>query len=194
MNNNSSEINFILNNIKKYYLVFILFNILILIGFTFFYLKTYEIKNEKVNIKFITTEFPFVTDIKSNIDNYISFKTDYDYDTDSSTILSNWPYKIDIDELNNEMNIFFDQYGMRLYSLIEKVDNLNENQELIKTINSINHYFQLVDFYKSPFMISEKEYIHKYNSLNYLTIIFSLIIFMNFFLYILILIKNNLIK
>ena len=72
MNNNFSEINFILNNIKKNYLIFIFFNILILVGFVFFYLKTYEIKNEKVNIKFITTDFPFITDIKYDINNFIN--------------------------------------------------------------------------------------------------------------------------
>lgn len=194
MNNNLSEINFILNNIKKNYLIFIFFNILILVGFVFFYLKTYEIKNEKVNIKFITTEFPFITDIKYDIHNYISFKTNYEYDPSSSSLSTNWPHKIDLDELNNELNIFFDQYSLKLYSLIEKADNLKENQALLTTINSINHYFQLIEFYNSPFKISEKEYSHKYNSLNYLTIIFSLLMFLNFILYIFILIKNYFIK
>jgi len=194
MNNSSSEISFILNNIRKNILFFIFFNILVLVGFVFFYLKTFEIQDEKVNVKFITTEFPFITDIKYDIQNYISFKTNYEYDTSSSTISTNWPYKIDLDELNNELNIFFDQYSLKLYSLIDKANNLKENQELLTTINSINHYFQLVDFYESPFKISEKGYTYKYNSFNYLTIIFSLLIFMNFFLYIFILIKNNFIK
>ena len=107
---------------------------------------------------------------------------------------SNWPYKIDMDEINKEMNIFFDQYSMKLNSLIDKSNNLKENQELVTTLNSIDHYFQLVDLYKSPFKISEKFYTHKYKPLNYLSIIFSLIIFMNFFLYIFILLKNNLTK
>lgn len=194
MNNNFSEINFILNNIKKNYLIFIFFNILILVGFVFFYLKTYEIKNEKVNIKFITTDFPFIADIKYDINNFISFKTTYVYDPSSSTISTNWPYKIDVDKINKEMNIFFDQYSMKLNSLMDKSNKLKENHELVTTLNSIDHYFQLVDLYKSPFKISEKFYTHKYKPLNYLSIIFSLLIFMNFFLYIFILLKNNLTK
>ena len=194
MNNYSSEINLILSNIKKHYLIFIFFNILILVGFVFFYLKTYEIKNEKIIIKFITTEFPFITDIKYDVYNYISFKTNYNYDPSSSTLSANWPYKIDKDEINKEMNIFFDQYSMKLNSLIDKANKLKENQELVTTLNSINHYFQLVDLYKSPFKISEKIYTHKYKPLNYLSIIFSLLIFMNFFLYIFIMLKNNLTK
>ena len=125
MNNNSPEINIILNNIKKHYLVFILFNILILIGFFLFYYKTYEIKNEKVNIKFITSEFPLITNFNINFYHFINFKTDYEYATDNSSISSNWPNVIDLDELHNEINIYFDQYNVQLYSFLDKANTIS---------------------------------------------------------------------
>ena len=194
MKKKSSELLLIINNIKKNYLTFISINLMILLSFTLFLFKTHEIKDEVIHIKFVTTEFSVILSIDKELYNYISFKTNYNYDLDRSTIISTHPEKINSEYLEEEINIFFDQYSMMLNSLLEATTSINKDQEFITTLNSIDHYFKIVDLYESPFKLSEKTSKYRYNFLNYLTIIFSLIIFINFFSYILILIKNNLYK
>ena len=72
-------------------------------------------------------------------------------------------------------------------SILQLKNSIKDDQLQAQTTNSINFYFQKIKLFDRVYKLENIHSKYKYNATNYLTIIFSLFLFLNFFLYVLIL-------
>ncbi len=180
----NNEFKTILDKVKKNLILFIFFNILTVISFFYFYENTKTIKNDYMSIKFVTDDFPTVTNMLENFKFYIEFVTDYDLDVQNRTFISSQNNIIDKNEIVNNLDSYMDNYHN---SILQLKNSIKDDQLQAQTTNSINFYFQKIKLFDRVYKLENIHSKYKYNATNYLTIIFSLFLFLNFFLYVLIL-------
>ena len=179
-----SEFQIILKNIKDKLVFFISLNVLVLISFFFFYENTKTIKNEFIPIKLVTDDFPTVTDMMFNLKFYIEFVTDYELDVANRTFTSSANKTLSKNEIYEYLDEYMDNYHNSVLSLKESI---SDNELQAQVTNSIDFYFQKIKLFDRVYKLGDIYSKYKYEPINYLTIIFSLIIFFNFFLYLIIL-------
>ena len=179
-----SEFQIILKNIKDKLVFFISLNVLVLISFFYFYENTKTIKNEFIPIKLVTDDFPTVTDMMYNIKFYIEFVTDYELDVANRTFTSSANKTLSKNEIYEYLDEYMDNYHNSVISLKESI---RDNELQAQVSNSIDFYFQKIKLFDRVYKLGDIYSKYKYEPINYLTIIFSLILFFNFFLYIIIL-------
>ncbi len=179
-----SEFQIILKNIKDKLVFFISLNVLVLISFFFFYENTKTIKNEFIPIKLVTDDFPTVTDMMFNLKFYIEFVTDYELDVANRTFTSSANKTLSKNEIYEYLDEYMDNYHNSVLSLKESI---SDNELQAQVTNSIEFYFQKIKLFDRVYKLGDIYSKYKYEPINYLTIIFSLIIFFNFFLYLIIL-------
>ena len=180
----NNEIKIILDNVKKNLILFIFFNILIVISFFYFYENTKTIKNDHISIKLVTDDFPTVTNMLENFKFYIEFVTNYELDVPNRRFISTQNNIIDKIEIINYLDSYMDNYHN---SILELKNSIKDNKLQAQTTNSIDFYFQKIKLFDRVYKLENIHSKYKYNATNYLTIIFSLFLFLNFFLYVLIL-------
>lgn len=180
----NKEIKTILDNVKKNLILFIFFNILIVISFFYFYENTKTIKNDHISIKLVTDDFPTVTNMLENFKFYIEFVTNYELDVSNRRFISTQNNIIDKIEIINYLDSYMDNYHN---SILELKNSIKDNKLQAQTTNSIDFYFQKIKLFDRVYKLGNINSKYKYNATNYLTIIFSLFLFLNFFLYLLIL-------
>lgn len=180
----NNEIKTILDNVKKNLILFIFFNILIVISFFYFYENTKTIKNDHISIKLVTDDFPTVTNMLENFKFYIEFVTNYELDVSNRRFISTQNNIIDKIEIINYLDSYMDNYHN---SILELKNSIKDNKLQAQTTNSIDFYFQKIKLFDRVYKLGNINSKYKYNATNYLTIIFSLFLFLNFFLYLLIL-------
>ena len=179
-----SEFQIIFKNIKDKLVFFISLNVLVLISFFFFYENTKTIKNEFIPIKLVTDDFPTVTDMMFNLKFYIEFVTDYELDVANRTFTSSANKTLSKNEIYEYLDEYMDNYHNSVLSLKESI---SDNELQAQVTNSIEFYFQKIKLFDRVYKLGDIYSKYKYEPINYLTIIFSLIIFFNFFLYLIIL-------
>ncbi len=179
-----SEFQIIIKNIRDKLVFFILLNVLVLISFFYFYENTKTIKNEFIPIKLVTDDFPTVTDMMYNIKFYIEFVTDYELDVANRTFTSSANKALSKNEIYEYLDEYMDNYHNSVISLKESI---SDNELQAQVTNSIDFYFQKIKLFDRVYKLGDIYSKYKYEPINYLTIIFSLIIFFNFFLYLIIL-------
>ena len=179
-----SEFQIIIKNIRDKLVFFISLNVLVLISFFYFYENTKTIKNEFIPIKLVTDDFPTVTDMMYNIKFYIEFVTDYELDVANRTFTSSTNKALSKNEIYEYLDEYMDNYHNSVISLKESI---SDNELQAQVTNSIDFYFQKIKLFDRVYKLGDIYSKYKYEPINYLTIIFSLIIFFNFFLYLIIL-------
>ena len=179
-----SEFQIIIKNIRDKLVFFISLNVLVLISFFYFYENTKTIKNEFIPIKLVTDDFPTVTDMMYNIKFYIEFVTDYELDVANRTFTSSANKALSKNEIYEYLDEYMDNYHNSVISLKESI---SDNELQAQVTNSIDFYFQKIKLFDRVYKLGDIYSKYKYEPINYLTIIFSLIIFFNFFLYLIIL-------
>ena len=179
-----SEFQIILKNIKDKLVFFISLNVLVLISFFFFYENTKTIKNEFIPIKLVTDDFPTVTDMMYNFKFYIEFVTDYELDVANRTFTSSVNKTLSKNEIYEYLDEYMDNYHNSVISLKESI---RDNELQAQVTNSIDFYFQKIKLFDRVYKLGDIYSKYKYEPINYLTIIFSLILFFNFLLYLIIL-------
>ena len=188
----NNEFKTIFNNVKKNLILFIFFNILIVISFLYFYENTKTIKNDQMPIKLVTDDFPTVTNMLENFKFYIEFVTNYELDVPNRRFISTQNNIIDKIEITNFLDSYMDNYHN---SIVQLKKSIKDDKLQAQTTNSIDFYFQKIKLFDRVYKLGNINSKYKYNATNYLTIIFSLFLFLNFFLYLLILtieyLKNN---
>lgn len=187
----NNELKTILVNVKKNLILFIFFNILIVISFFYFYENTKTIKNDHISIKLVTDDFPTVTNMLENFKFYIEFVTNYELDVSNKRFTSSQNNNIDKIEITNLLDSYMDNYHN---SIVQLKNSIKDNKLEAQTINSIDFYFQKINLFDRVYKLGDTHSKYKYNAINYLTLIFSLFLFLNFFLYVLILIIEYLKK
>ncbi len=180
-----SEFQTILDNIKKKFIFFILLNVLIIISFFYFYESTKTIKSDNLSIKLVTDDFPTVSNMLDNFKFYIEFVTDYELDVSNKTFISNGEKPINKNEIFKTLDEYMDNYHN---SILHLKESISDNKSEVQTANSIDFYFQKINLFDRVYKLGDIYPKYKYKPINYLTIIFSLLLFFNFFLYVLILI------
>ena len=187
----NNELKTILVNVKKNLILFIFFNILIVISFFYFYENTKTIKNDHISIKLVTDDFPTVMNMLENFKFYIEFVTNYELDVSNKRFTSSQNNNIDKIEITNLLDSYMDNYHN---SIVQLKNSIKDNKLEAQTINSIDFYFQKINLFDRVYKLGDTHSKYKYNAINYLTLIFSLFLFLNFFLYVLILIIEYLKK
>ena len=187
----NNELKTILVNVKKNLILFIFFNILIVISFFYFYENTKTIKNDHISIKLVTDDFPTVMNMLENFKFYIEFVTNYELDVSNKRFISSQNNNIDKIEITNLLDSYMDNYHN---SIVQLKNSIKDNKLEAQTINSIDFYFQKINLFDRVYKLGDTHSKYKYNAINYLTLIFSLFLFLNFFLYVLILIIEYLKK
>lgn len=180
-----SEFQTILDNIKKKFIFFILLNVLIITSFFYFYESTKTIKSDNLSIKLVTDDFPTVTNMLDNFKFYIEFVTDYELDVSNKTFISNGEKTINKNEIFKALDEYMDNYHN---SILHLKESISDNKSEVQIANSIDFYFQKINLFDRVYKLGDIYPKYKYKPINYLTIIFSLFLFFNFFLYVLILI------
>lgn len=183
-----TELEIILNNIKKKLIFFILLNVIILSSFFYFYESTKNIKNEQVSIKLVTDDFPTVTKMLENFKFYIEFVTDYELIVEDRIISSLGNKTINKNEIIGYLDKYMENYH---YSIINLNESIKDNELQAETSNSIDFYFIKVNLFDRVYKLGDVYSMYKYKPINYLTIIFSLFLFLNFFLYVLFLVIEH---
>jgi len=179
-----SEFQTILYNIKKKLILFIFLNVLILISFFHFYENTKNIKNDFISIKLVTDEFPTVSDMMVNLKFYIEFVTDYELDVANKTFSSNGNKILNRNEIFEYLDEYMNNYHNSILNLNESI---TDNKSQAQVSNSIDFYFQKINIFDRVYKLGDVYSKYKYEPMNYLTIVFSLFLFFNFLLYLLIL-------
>ncbi len=178
----NKELNIIITNIKTYLIFFIILNILILTMFFYFYENTKNIKNEHIPIKLVTDDFPTVPDMLDNFKFYIEFVTDYTLDVQNRVFISSGNDPIDKEEITN----YLDNYMSNYHNSINQLKDSIQIYEINDQTTSIEFYFETIKLFDRVYKLEDTYLFYKYKPINYLTILFSLIVFLNFFLYLLI--------
>ncbi len=179
-----SEFQTILYNVKKKFILFIFLNVLILISFFHFYENTKNIKNDFISIKLVTDEFPTVSDMMVNLKFYIEFVTDYELDVANKTFSSNGNKILNRNEIFEYLDEYMNNYHNSILNLNESI---TDNKSQAQVSNSIDFYFQKINIFDRVYKLGDVYSKYKYEPMNYLTIVFSLFLFFNFLLYLLIL-------
>ena len=179
-----SEFQTILYNVKKKLILFIFLNVLILISFFHFYENTKNIKNDFISIKLVTDEFPTVSDMMVNLKFYIEFVTDYELDVANKTFSSNGNKILNRNEIFEYLDEYMNNYHNSILNLNESI---TDNKSQAQVSNSIDFYFQKINIFDRVYKLGDVYSKYKYEPMNYLTIVFSLFLFFNFLLYLLIL-------
>jgi len=187
-----NEITIIISNIKKYFISYLIVNILTL-GFSFYFIKqTKDIKTEFISIKLVTDDFPDVEFMLENIKSYIEFTTDYKLDLNGKSITNSSVGPINISILEEVINKYIDNYHDHITSIRSSIKHIPNEQ---KAVSAIDFYFEKIKPFDQIFKLSDSNFIFKYKPINYLTLLFTLLISLNFFTYIFILfigfIKKN---
>ena len=188
------ELKIILDNIKKFKVLFFVINILFISIFMYFYQNTKGLKQELIDIRFVTESFPTVPDTLLNIKFYIEFASDYEFNIESKSFSLN--------EKNNKINRKYligtiDEYFLNYHNSLQELNSTLDDEnslDILKLRSSIDFYFQQINLFSRPYKLSKVYDEYNYSLLNYLTLLFSVIIFFNFSLYVLISIFNNLKK
>ena len=176
----NNEILIIIKNVKKYLIFFIILNLIVLGSFTYFYSQTKSIKSEFVDIKFVTNDFPTIQTIFEDIKFYIEFTSDYTFDIDKKTFVSDENSSINLENLKNKLDNYFLDYHNNLNDHASKTQYSKDYQ----TLSLVNYYFSKINLFEKVYKLDDLYSNYKYNKINYITILFSLFIFLNFFLYI----------
>ena len=187
----NKEIKLIFDNLKNNIILFLILNILIISGFFVFHNNTKNINTGFVDIKLVTDSFPTIDNMIENLNSYIEFASVYELHTDIRSISAPDNEEINIDEIYNLIDKYFTNYHQMLIDHKNSIVNIKSEQS---TLSSINFYFQQIELFDNVFKLSKPYYEFKYNFINYITLLFSILIFLNFFLYVLISIVNQIKK
>ena len=150
--------------------------------FFYFYENTKNIKNEHIPIKLVTDDFPTVPNMLDNFKFYIEFVTDYTLDVQNRVFISSGNDPIDKEEITN----YLDNYMSNYHNSINQLKDSIQIYEINDQTTSIEFYFETIKLFDRVYKLEDTYSFYKYKPINYLTILFSLIVFLNFFLYLLI--------
>ncbi len=183
----NNELATIINNFKYYFKFYISLNILIISFFFYFYNQTKDLKSEYISIKLVTDDFPTIDNMLQNLKSYIEFSTEYKLNVATKQFSSQDSKKIDANLLENYINSYIQNYHQNIISLQESIKNVDSEQG---KVSAIEFYFEQIKPFDKIYKLSDPYYTYKYKPINYLTIIFSLFVFLNFFMYISLLFIN----
>ena len=183
----NNELAIIIKNFKYYFKFYISLNIIIISFFFYFYSQTKDLKSEYISIKLVTDDFPTINNMLQNLKSYIEFSTDYELNVATKQFSSQDDKEIDVILLENSISSYIQNYHQNIISLQESIKNVDTEQG---KVSAIEFYFEQIKPFDKIFKLSDPYYKFKYKPINYLTTIFSLFVFLNFFMYISILFIN----